>query len=101
MSTSSGPSPPRPARSRRPRIRHLLARDDRDVNAFGADWTDAGGSVGVGDPHPSEPRQADAIATAELQRALADPEPLRGTAQLVSRWAAALARIHESAGQPA
>jgi hypothetical protein len=36
-----------------------------------------------------EPRQIDAIVDAELQRALDDPDPLRGIAQLVARWGAA------------
>jgi ParB-like nuclease domain len=36
-----------------------------------------------------EPRQLDAIVDAELERALADPDPLRGIAQLTARWAAA------------
>jgi hypothetical protein len=36
-----------------------------------------------------EPRQLDAIVEAELDRALADPDPLRGIAQLTARWAAA------------
>ena len=43
----------------------------------------------VGDTGRHEPRQLDAIADAELQRALADPDPLRGVAQLAARWAAA------------
>jgi hypothetical protein len=43
----------------------------------------------VGDTGRHEPRQIDAIADAELQRALVDPDPLRGIAQLTARWAAA------------
>jgi hypothetical protein len=43
----------------------------------------------VGDTGRHEPRQPDAIADAELQRALADPDPFRGIAQLAARWAAA------------
>jgi hypothetical protein len=68
---------------------HLIAAQFRDVIAYGAGWTDRERQQPVGDSGRSEPRQADAIATAELQRALADPDPLRGTAQLVTRWAAA------------
>jgi hypothetical protein len=43
----------------------------------------------IGDSGRSEPGH-DAIAAAELDRALADPNPLRGIAPLVTRWAAAL-----------
>jgi hypothetical protein len=45
----------------------------------------------VGDTRRHEPRQLDAIVDAELERALADPDPLRGIAQLTARWAAAFA----------
>jgi hypothetical protein len=43
----------------------------------------------VGDAGRTEPRHSDAIVTAELERALADPDPLRGIAQVLARWAAA------------
>jgi hypothetical protein len=70
-------------------VSHLLTGQFRDLIAYGAGWTDRERQQPVGDSGRSEPRQADAIAAAELQRALADPDPLRGIAQLVSRWAAA------------
>jgi hypothetical protein len=41
-------------------------------------------------PAPAAP--ADAIIDAELQRALADPDRLRGIAELAARWAAAFLR---------
>ena len=68
---------------------HLLARHQAEVIAFGAGWTDRERQHPVGDTGRSEPRHADSIIAAELDRALADPDPLRGIAQLVSRWAAA------------
>jgi hypothetical protein len=37
-----------------------------------------------------EPAHTDAIIEAEIERALDDPDPLRGLAQLTARWAAAL-----------
>ena len=43
----------------------------------------------VGDTGRHEPRQLDAILDAELERALDDPDPLRGIAQLTARLAAA------------
>ena len=43
----------------------------------------------VGDSGRHEPRQADAIADAELERALQDPDPLRAIAGLVASWSAA------------
>src|SRR5262249_1714507 len=68
---------------------HLLAGQFRDVIAYGAGWSDRERQQPVGDSGRTEPRHADAIATAELQRAPADPDPLRGIAQLTARWAAA------------
>ena len=57
--------------------------------AYGAGWTDPDRQQPVGDTGRHEPRQIDAIVDAELQRALDDPDPLRGIAQLVARWGAA------------
>jgi hypothetical protein len=59
------------------------------VIAYGAGWTDRERQQPVGDSGRYEPRHADAIAAAELQRALDEPDPLRGIAQLTARWAAA------------
>jgi hypothetical protein len=59
------------------------------VIAYGAGWTDRERQQPVGDSTRTEPRQADPITAAELQRALADPDPLHGIAQLTARWAAA------------
>jgi len=67
----------------------LLLRYGRDLIGYGAGWTDPERQQPVGDAGRHEPRQLDAITDAELQRALADPEPLRGIAQLTARWAAA------------
>jgi hypothetical protein len=66
----------------------LLAKHYRDVIAYGAGWTDQERQQPIGDTGRHEPRQIDAILDAELQRALADPDPLRGIAQLAASWAA-------------
>jgi len=70
-------------------ICHLLAHHYRDVIAYGAGWTDQERQQPIGDTGRHEPRQADAILNAELQRALEEPDPLRGIAQLIASWAAA------------
>ena len=70
-------------------ICHLLAHHYREVIAYGAGWTDRERQQPVGDTGRHEPRHIDAILDAELQRALDDPDPLRGIAQLAARWAAA------------
>jgi hypothetical protein len=67
----------------------LLVRQYRELIAYGAGWTDPERQQPVGDTGRHEPRQPDAIVDAELERALADPDPLRGIAQLTARWAAA------------
>ena len=69
----------------------LLCRHHPDVIAYGAGWTDPARQQPVGDTGRHEPRHVDAIVAAELERALDDPDPLRGIAQLVARWAAAFA----------
>ena len=68
----------------------LLVRDHRQVIAYGAGWTDPDRQRPVGDTGRHEPAHVDAIIEAELERALDDPDPLRGIAQLTARWAAAL-----------
>ena len=70
-------------------ICHLLANHYRDVIAYGAGWTDQERQQPIGDTGRHEPRQPDAILDAELRRALEDPDPLRGIAQLTASWAAA------------
>jgi hypothetical protein len=72
-------------------ICHLLARHYREVIAYGAGWTDQDRQQPIGDTGRREPRQPDAILDAELERALNDPDPLRGIAQLTASWAAAFA----------
>lgn len=57
--------------------------------ACGAGWTDRERQQPVGDTGHYEPRHIDAIVAAELQRALDEPDPLRGIAQLTARWGAA------------
>ena len=57
--------------------------------AYGVAWSDPERQRPVGDTGRQEPRQVDAIIDAELGRALADPDPLPGIAQLSARWAAA------------
>jgi len=68
---------------------HLLAQQHHDVIAYGAGWTDQDHQRPVGDTGRHEPRQSEAILDAELQRALEDPDALRGIAQLTASWAAA------------
>jgi hypothetical protein len=68
---------------------HAIAGQFRDVIAFGSGWTDRERQQPVGDSGRTEPRQADAITSTELEHALDDPDPLRGIGQLVTRWAAA------------
>jgi hypothetical protein len=72
-------------------ICHLLARHYRDVIAYGAGWTNQDRQQPIGDTGRREPRQPDAILDAELERALNDPDPLRGIAQLTASWASAFA----------
>jgi hypothetical protein len=67
----------------------VLVRHYRELIAYGAGWTDPERQRPVGDSGRNEPAPADAIVDAELERALADPDPLRGIAQLAARWAAA------------
>ena len=67
----------------------LLVREYREVIAYGAGWTDPERQQPVGDTGRHEPHQLDAIVDAELERALADPDPLRGIAQLTARLGAA------------
>ena len=70
-------------------ICHLLAHHYRELIAYGAGWTDQQRQQPVGDTGRHEPHHIDAILAAELDRALTDPDPLRGIAQLTARWAAA------------
>lgn len=67
----------------------LLVRDYGQLIAYGAGWTDPERQRPVGDTGRLEPAHPDAIIDAELERALADPDPLRGIAQLTARLAAA------------
>ena len=67
----------------------LLVRHYHELIAYGAGWTDPERQRPVGDTGRHEPRHPDAIVEAELQRALEDPDPLRGIAQLTARLGAA------------
>ena len=75
------------------RVRHiicrLLVRHYGELIAYGAGWTDPERQQPVGDTGRHEPRHPDAIVDAELERALDDPDPLRGIAQLTARLGAA------------
>ncbi len=71
-------------------ICRLLVRHYGELIAYGAGWTDPERQQPVGDTGRHEPRHPDAIVADELQRALADPDPLRGIAQLTARLGAAL-----------
>ena len=70
---------------------HLLAHHYRDVIAYGAGWTNQERQQPIGDSGRHEPRQVDGIVNAELDRALEDPDPLRGIAHFTASWAAAFA----------
>ena len=91
---------PRPARRPARAVRRAAAgaegdrlppdrHPQRDVLAYGAGWTDPERQRPIGDSGRREPRAVDAIVDAELQTALAEPDPLRAIAGLVARWAAA------------
>jgi hypothetical protein len=67
----------------------LLVRHYGELIAYGAGWTDPERQRPVGDAGRHEPARAGTITEAELERALADPDPLRGIAQLTARLAAA------------
>jgi hypothetical protein len=68
---------------------HLLTAQYRDIIAHGAGWTDLERQRPVGGTACHEPQPIDTIVEAELQRALAEPDPLCGIAALVARFAAA------------
>jgi hypothetical protein len=70
-------------------ICRLLVRHYGQLIAYGAGWTDPERQRPVGDTGRHEPAHADTIIEAELERALADRDPLRGIAQLTARLAAA------------
>ena len=67
----------------------MLVREFRDVVAYGAGWTDPDCQRSIGESTRHEPMAVDAIVDAELGRALGEPDPLRGIAALVARFAAA------------
>jgi hypothetical protein len=67
----------------------LLARDYRDLIAYGAGWSDPTHQRPVGETSRHEPKAIDAVVAAELERALAEPNPLHGIAGLVARLSAA------------
>jgi hypothetical protein len=58
---------------------------NRGLIAFGGGWTDPERQCPVGDRRRHEPRHVRAIVEAELHRAFADPDPLRGIARLAAR----------------
>jgi ParB-like chromosome segregation protein Spo0J len=68
---------------------HMLASHYREVLAYGAGWSDRDRQQPIGDTGRYEPRHIDAIVAAELQRALDEPDPLRGIAQVAARIGAA------------
>jgi hypothetical protein len=74
-------------------VRHivcrLLVRHYGELIAYGAGWTDPERQRPVGDTGRHEPQHPDAIVDAELERALEDPDALRGIAQLAARLGAA------------
>jgi hypothetical protein len=87
----AGPTEPKPDQldALRTFVCRLLARDYRDLIAYGAGRTDLERQRPVGKTGRHEPQPIDTIVDAELRRALAEPDPLRGIAALVARCAAA------------
>jgi hypothetical protein len=87
----AGPSEPKPDQldALRTSVCRLLARDYRDLIAYGAGRTHLERQRPVGKTARHEPQPIDTIVDAELRRALAEPDPLRGIAALVTRCAAA------------
>jgi hypothetical protein len=67
----------------------LLVRHYGELIAYGAGRTDPERQRPVGDTGRHEPRHPDAILADELERAIEDPDPLRGIAQLTARLCAA------------
>jgi hypothetical protein len=76
-------------RALRDLICRLLVGQHGELVAYGAGWTDPERQQPVSDTGRHEPRHPDAIIAAELERALTDPDPLRGIAQLAARLGAA------------
>jgi hypothetical protein len=76
-------------RASRTAITRAFVHHCGELIAYRAGWTDPERERPVGDTGRHEPRQADVITDAELERALTDTDPLRGIAQLTARWAAA------------
>jgi hypothetical protein len=70
-------------------VAHLFCEHFTSIIAYGAGWSDRARQQPVGDSERFEPRSVDAIIQAELERALAEPDPLKGIVQIVSRFAAA------------
>ena len=68
---------------------HLLARHGGELIAAGAGWSQREHQHPVGERGRHEPRQPDTILAAELERALAEPDPLRAITALAATWAAA------------
>jgi hypothetical protein len=67
----------------------LLTRHYAELIAYGAGWTDPERQRPVGDTGRYEPRHPDNIIDTELARALGEPDPMRGIAQLAARLCAA------------
>ncbi len=70
-------------------IVHLIALKMPEVLAYGAGWTDRTRMKPVGDTGRFEPLTVDEIVDAEVERALADSDPMRGTLQILARVGAA------------
>jgi ParB-like nuclease domain len=70
-------------------VAHLFCEHFTSIIAYGAGWSDRARQQPVGDSERFEPRSVDAIIQAELERALQEPDPLRGILQIVARFAAA------------
>ena len=66
----------------------LRGRHYGELIAYGAGWTDPERQQPVGDTGRHAPRHPEAIVADELQRALEDPDPLRGITQLTARLGA-------------
>jgi len=67
----------------------VTCRRQRVFSQRCAAWTNQERHPPIGDTGRHEPRQIDAILNAEAQRALEEPDPVRGIAHLTASWASA------------
>ncbi|MEA2312480.1 MAG: hypothetical protein QOE28_2448, partial [Solirubrobacteraceae bacterium] len=69
----------------------LLARHAGELIALGAGWSEPEHQHPVGERGRREPRSPDTVTAAVLERALAEPDPLRAITGVIAAWASAFA----------